>query len=928
MEKVVLPRFISAKFKFWAFISMVSLVFVHGYNLHERYLEPSTTLSETMTPTSFIELLLTNSILRFRIPMLFIISGFLYALHDSQPNKKRLKKRLLTLVIPYLIWCTFGMIFTWLLEMVPYTRQLILESGFFQKDHTNVLLHDYNWRVLLYRWLVFPVSYQFWFIRVLFIYNLAYPLIRWITTHKYAREIFFTVAFLLWLLNFKSILVEGEGLLYFSLGVWIQKTGYGIEKPRQWQNPQLWSFLFVSIALLKTWLAFQGHALLGDLVYPLLTVLHKVIVFSGLIACWYALDGMVDWCMNKSWFVWLSAFSFIIYSVHAPLIAFAIDGMLSWFHPLAASRALTFMILPLSILALCIGLGALLRKITPRTYALLTGGRGFVLITLLLSATMLNSCHSKPELTFPAELNKHILISSDSNKIVFASNQSGYFTPWLLTRTSPRDSFQMTILPVNEQKDFFPESFSRDGHLISMVAENLLTRDYDIYLYDLNNHALHNITLTDHIDDSSPEFSPSEDLLAFLSNFHLTFYDYASNSFRSIPAPDSTRFRNLVLSAKGKRIYLEDDSTNIWKYEKDQNKISLLWKAPHVSDLTSRMITPDRDIEDLFYFISDHESDFNQIYRCDQQGKAKLFIASNKDKYLIQRPLDSNSFYYKCSSEGNVTIEKFRHDSLLPAGPASGVSYDYLPNPDYGNLLFYSDLVTPATLFLEKNGKRKNILPVTSLDSLPAPRIFHNEAGMINYAYLSGAGHKGWVIWLHGGPYEQMSARYNTYLVQLIDAGWNVIVLNYPGSTGIGNKYELRGLSPTDLLTHQIRTIRQDIQSMKKEFPDLQHYSIIGVSHGTIAAHAYCNTFKNEVNKQIDFSGIALHSDTLTSRPTLYIYGEYDFSLLKVARVRLVDEDLKRGIARRILLRNEGHVINHRQNIQQIIIGIDSFLAE
>ncbi|MFZ4549269.1 MAG: hypothetical protein ACOYN4_17610, partial [Bacteroidales bacterium] len=84
--------FTSSKFRFWSFVSMVLLVFVHGYNLDSRYMQPWTLPGEPMDFTAFTEYFLANGIFRFRIPMLFIISGFLYALHDQKPYKQRTNK--------------------------------------------------------------------------------------------------------------------------------------------------------------------------------------------------------------------------------------------------------------------------------------------------------------------------------------------------------------------------------------------------------------------------------------------------------------------------------------------------------------------------------------------------------------------------------------------------------------------------------------------------------------------------------------------------------------------------------------------------------------------------------------------------------------------------------------------------------------------
>ena len=109
-----LSGFVSSKFRFWSFISMVLLVFVHGYNLDIRYMQPWTQPGQPMTLTAFTEYFLANGIFRFRIPMLFIISGFLFALHDQKPYKERTRKRPCTFFVPYLLWTTIRILFTFL----------------------------------------------------------------------------------------------------------------------------------------------------------------------------------------------------------------------------------------------------------------------------------------------------------------------------------------------------------------------------------------------------------------------------------------------------------------------------------------------------------------------------------------------------------------------------------------------------------------------------------------------------------------------------------------------------------------------------------------------------------------------------------------------------------------------------------------------
>jgi fucose 4-O-acetylase-like acetyltransferase len=339
-------------------------------------MQPWTIPGEPLHFTTFIEYFLANGIFRFRIPMLFIISGFLFAMHDDRPYKQRTNKRLRTLLLPYLIWSALGFGFTYLLELVPFTKEIVAGSNIVRIDDTRALLHDYHWYEMLGRWILIPVPYQLWFIRVLLIYNIAYPAIRWCITHRMVKWIFFSIALLLWLGTMGFVLFEGEGLLFFSLGVWMQKNQFNIDQPGRMLKPLWWGIFFVVAASVKTVIAFIGQPYLGNDIYPLLIILHKLVVLSGLITAWYGCNGLVTWCMGRKWFVWLTAFAFMIYAMHAPLVAYATEYVFTLVSHIPYYRLLTFIILPLCIITIAVVTGALLRRIWPGLYGILTGGRG------------------------------------------------------------------------------------------------------------------------------------------------------------------------------------------------------------------------------------------------------------------------------------------------------------------------------------------------------------------------------------------------------------------------------------------------------------------------------------------------------------------------------------------------------------------------
>src|SRR4051812_46632142 len=118
-------RFISQKFRFYSFVCIALLMLVHGYNLQQGYLQPFTTVAEPLTFTTFIEYFLANGALRFRIPMLFIISGYFFARRDHKPYFERIRSRFETLAIPYFIWSAVGLAITFFLQQFPFTAEIV-----------------------------------------------------------------------------------------------------------------------------------------------------------------------------------------------------------------------------------------------------------------------------------------------------------------------------------------------------------------------------------------------------------------------------------------------------------------------------------------------------------------------------------------------------------------------------------------------------------------------------------------------------------------------------------------------------------------------------------------------------------------------------------------------------------------------------------
>jgi fucose 4-O-acetylase-like acetyltransferase len=375
-----MTRSLSQKFRFFTFACIALLAYVHGYNLRDTYLNPFSTVNEPITFTAFFEYLFSNGLLRFRIPLLFLISGYLYAMYDHRPYLQQIKSRFRTLIIPLLLWSAFGLLLTFLFQQIPYTAAVVEKANLDQLGD-NRPYTEIGWLGILRRWLLNPISYQLWFLLTLFVFNLIYPFIRWVVV-KFPY-IWLPLTFFYFLLIFQIPFLDSRGLFFFSLGVWIQKKNFSVEEQPSWFSLGLTLILFIGLAVIKTFMAFELEPFdfRTDSVFNstalVLTLLHQVSIVCGILAMWFGADKVMNWCMKQKWFHHASGFSFFIFGIHVPLLPYVMTWALMTLSFLPNYRLLSYLFVPLMVLVVTVWVGALLRSFVPGFYKLLTGGRGF-----------------------------------------------------------------------------------------------------------------------------------------------------------------------------------------------------------------------------------------------------------------------------------------------------------------------------------------------------------------------------------------------------------------------------------------------------------------------------------------------------------------------------------------------------------------------
>ena len=369
-----MTRSLSQKFRFFTFVCIALLAYVHGYNLENGYLAPFSSVEEPLTITTFFEYFVANGLLRFRIPMLFMISGFLYATYDHRPYLQQVKNRFRTLLIPYFVWSALGLLFTFLLQQFPYTANVVHEAGIDQFGD-NRPYSEIGWAGIVERWLLAPIAYQLWFILALFFFNLAYPVIRWFVLK--IPYIWLPFTFLLFFVSVINVpFIDFRGLFFFSLGVWIQKRNFSLEKEPQWFSLGLAMIVFVGFSFVKTFMAFELEPDTTK-TWIVLIIMHQIAVLAGIMSMWFGADRVIKWFLSKQWYHTTSSYSFFVFGMHVPLLPYMMQWAVMNTTAIPNYRLLCYLFVPFVTLSICIGTGMLLHRFVPKLYGFLTGGRGF-----------------------------------------------------------------------------------------------------------------------------------------------------------------------------------------------------------------------------------------------------------------------------------------------------------------------------------------------------------------------------------------------------------------------------------------------------------------------------------------------------------------------------------------------------------------------
>ena len=308
------------------------------------------------------QLVITEELVRIAVPRVFFISGFLVFYRSGFSTRiygQKLRKRARTLLVPYVLWnaAFFLVMFCAqaFLHVSPDKYPAIEEFGWL--DWLNIFW-SYNGGM--------PASYQFWFVRDLMVAVLLSPVLYLIVKHLKAFGVF--ALGVLWLFGiwFHVTGFNIDAFFFFAFGAWysMNKCDFTAVFGRVRLGA---TCAYLILLVVNTWL---WHINVTDYSFLL-----RLGIFTGLVAVvsWTA-HGISKNRLRVSAF--LASSAFFVYAYHVLPVAMVVKAYVRLL-PQASDWAFVagYLLIPLFISAVGVGIYALLHRYLPAFTAVITGGR-------------------------------------------------------------------------------------------------------------------------------------------------------------------------------------------------------------------------------------------------------------------------------------------------------------------------------------------------------------------------------------------------------------------------------------------------------------------------------------------------------------------------------------------------------------------------
>lgn len=361
---------------------VIMVVFIHSCTIND-YCMPNWSNMSGADVNVALQILFSHVLSSIAVPTFFVISGYFFFYNtrkfDIDTYRQKIKKRIKSLLVPYLIWNTFSILWIIFLKIGAYFvkgKPLSNILDFLNENNWLRLYWDcYIWGETRHNWLgqITPASGPYliplWFLRDLMIVVIITPILYYlIKRFKYFTMILLCICYItgIWP-NVHGL--SSEAILFFSIGAYfsIHKRNM-IEELKKIKQPAL--LLFIPLLIVE-WYYDGSSTTIGQYIYPIFIIVGVISVINCVSALTKAEILYVPSTISKM--------TFFIYVSHGliglPLAATVLERIIPNYDSYWISIITYYILLPVFGISICFVLHEVLKRYFPDMLAVLAGKR-------------------------------------------------------------------------------------------------------------------------------------------------------------------------------------------------------------------------------------------------------------------------------------------------------------------------------------------------------------------------------------------------------------------------------------------------------------------------------------------------------------------------------------------------------------------------
>ena len=324
--------------------------------------KPISLTMEGMMPYTILSEMVSHNFGKIAVPCFFLFSGYFFFAKMQEWSShfylKQLRKRISTLLIPYLLW---NIVFI----IIPILKVLLFDKlGIAQHDSISYYLDN---SLLYLMWL--PVDLPLWYLRDLICMTILTPVffLYFNSLGRYGVLLFSLLyVFSDYLIDFPPGLAS-TSIFFFGIGAYMSLSGKNMLE-FAFRHKSMAYILFFPTLFLSTYINNQHE------VYE---VCVRIFVIVGIIAFTNVIYELSKNERFSNMMIRLSPTVFFIFAFHELYIKNWLKG-LTYRTPLADSAwgmIVGWILMPMAAAIICIGIYKLWKRLSPKSLAVMVGER-------------------------------------------------------------------------------------------------------------------------------------------------------------------------------------------------------------------------------------------------------------------------------------------------------------------------------------------------------------------------------------------------------------------------------------------------------------------------------------------------------------------------------------------------------------------------